>query len=308
MAFCHFVINWTNTLNIKDLPLEQLYADFTRYGAKDFLASKDNFVARNYLAKNYKTVLPSILHYFSTLPTSAALVGGKIDCNAYLKPHMNDWLKGLLVLSVLVPRSKLCNVKVTHPTMSDYNTLVPLILAAHKKYHDIPYTAWDTNSLSGYVSKALLEAMRWDSCHSDEFMNAQEHRYLESQGVGVDDEANEAAEVNINDFTSAYVTKYKKGYSTVYGFSNETLREYRDECIKGDARTTYRLVYAKDYVFNRMPHLVKVMALQMWAAHPDNRGAYMVLNPDNWDDMPDALVADEIFVVPETAELELPWI
>lgn len=55
-----------------------------------------------------------------------------------------------------------------------------------------------------------------------------------------------------------------------------------------------------------LPALARMMILQTWCAHPSNRNAYMVLDPTDWDKMPEPLVADESRAVLPTEE-ELPW-
>lgn len=53
-----------------------------------------------------------------------------------------------------------------------------------------------------------------------------------------------------------------------------------------------------------LPNLARMMVLQTWCAHPQNRNKYMILNPEDWDDMPEPLVDSE---TPTALNLELPW-
>jgi hypothetical protein len=38
------------------------------------------------------------------------------------------------------------------------------------------------------------------------------------------------------------------------------------------------------------------MVLQTWAAHPSNRNDYAILDPNNWDNVPEPLVSKDIFL------------
>jgi hypothetical protein len=61
------------------------------------------------------------------------------------------------------------------------------------------------------------------------------------------------------------------------------------------------------------------MVLQTWAAHPQNRNEYMILDPNNWDNIPQPLVSKDIFLhkpplvlEPRTQRVadsaDLPWL
>jgi hypothetical protein len=39
-----------------------------------------------------------------------------------------------------------------------------------------------------------------------------------------------------------------------------------------------------------LPKLVQIMVCQTWCAHPNNRTQYMVLNPLDWDNLPEPLI------------------
>jgi hypothetical protein len=64
------------------------------------------------------------------------------------------------------------------------------------------------------------------------------------------------------------------------------------------------------------------MLTQIWLAHPQHRSNLMILDPNNWDHMPEPLIAASIFKTPEgktqaavekeakrkeTIESLLPW-
>jgi len=80
-------------------------------------------------------------------------------------------------------------------------------------------------------------------------------------------------------------------------------------------QTTYRLYGVTHPQFRLLPELAQVMLTQIWCAHPQNRTKYMILDPKNWDLMPEPLVTTEVFISsatkPRVAKkeytLDLPW-
>jgi hypothetical protein len=84
----------------------------------------------------------------------------------------------------------------------------------------------------------------------------------------------------------------------------------------GEARkpeTSYKLWGINDSRVRELPELAQVMLAQLWCAHPENRTKYMILDPKNWDEIPQALVDQEIFA-PESTNTpswnnsgDFPW-
>lgn len=60
-----------------------------------------------------------------------------------------------------------------------------------------------------------------------------------------------------------------------------------------------------------IPNLAACIVLQTWAAHPSNRHPAMILDLDNWDNMPEPFITSEVLVKeepkPKPTQLELPW-
>lgn len=73
--------------------------------------------------------------------------------------------------------------------------------------------------------------------------------------------------------------------------------------------TTYSIYIPHSSLMYGLPTLAKIMMCQTWCAHPTNRTKYMVLNPLEWDEMPQPLVDSEVFVKPEVKEsaVKKPW-
>jgi hypothetical protein len=86
-----------------------------------------------------------------------------------------------------------------------------------------------------------------------------------------------------------------------------------------NAETTWSLNGISDTELGHLPKLTQSIMTQIWLAHPVHRHNLMILDPTNWDHMPDPLIAPTIFKQPvkESAALEetpkettktlLPW-
>ena len=78
--------------------------------------------------------------------------------------------------------------------------------------------------------------------------------------------------------------------------------------------TTYRLTGINSTKIGGLPELAQTMLVQIWCAHPTNRTKYMVLSPENWDQIPTPLVSEQLFapiindkpLLKQTASM-LPW-
>jgi hypothetical protein len=66
--------------------------------------------------------------------------------------------------------------------------------------------------------------------------------------------------------------------------------------IPNNPATCTKLNHLGDTAIGHLPKLAKYMVLQTWAAHPSNRNEYMILDPNNWDRIPDPLVSKDIFL------------
>jgi hypothetical protein len=86
--------------------------------------------------------------------------------------------------------------------------------------------------------------------------------------------------------------------------------------IPNNPATCTKLNHLGDTALGHLPKLAKYMVLQTWAAHPSNRNEYMILDPNNWDNIPEPLVSKDIFLhkPPQatqprtvTSYSDLPW-
>lgn len=65
--------------------------------------------------------------------------------------------------------------------------------------------------------------------------------------------------------------------------------------IPNNPATCTKLNHLGDTAIGHLPKLAKYMVLQTWAAHPSNRNEYMILDPNDWDNIPEPLVSRDIF-------------
>ena len=65
--------------------------------------------------------------------------------------------------------------------------------------------------------------------------------------------------------------------------------------ITNNPATCTKLNHLADTALGHLPKYAKYMVLQTWAAHPSNRNEYMILDPNNWDNIPEPLVNRDIF-------------
>jgi hypothetical protein len=84
--------------------------------------------------------------------------------------------------------------------------------------------------------------------------------------------------------------------------------------------TTASLYHLQESAIGHLPKLARHMVLQTWAAHPQNRDPYAILDPENWDKVPDPLVeGTDLFLPPEsqpskrivtgaTTYADMPWV
>jgi hypothetical protein len=86
-----------------------------------------------------------------------------------------------------------------------------------------------------------------------------------------------------------------------------------------NAESTWSLNGISDTELGHLPKLTQSIMTQIWLAHPSHRSNLMILDPHNWDHMPEPLIATTVFKQPltesaalekttqETAKTLLPW-
>ena len=83
------------------------------------------------------------------------------------------------------------------------------------------------------------------------------------------------------------------------------------------AESTWSLTGIQDTEIGHLPKLTQSMLCQIWLAHPKHRDPMMILDPKDWDNVPNPLIQYDVFKKPEPKEqapiLEsnqqiLPWL
>ena len=144
---------------------------------------------------------------------------------------------------------------------SSYCALVPTIMYAHKLVHGVKYSEWDKSEIEYIVHPQLAQAML---------------------------------------YTPGPMTNDQIMYERTEGL---TVRSGATEGKVQSAVWKHRLVgpQLRDGIFKDTPYLAQVMLAQIWCAHPENRSAYMVLDPIDWDKVPAALISKDVFMPKTTA-------
>lgn len=148
-----------------------------------------------------------------------------------------------------------------------WSRLSPLVMMAFKKYALVPYEDWDKNDplISFALGKVLYESIY----------------------------------VNTKEDPDAYASAY----------SNPG--EFRDLLLTTKAGTKKKATQYLGYDKNVYEHKwkgadpVKYMISQTWHAHHSLRTEYMILDIENWDNMPEPL--DEIVTEEEYNNSDIPW-
>jgi len=71
-----------------------------------------------------------------------------------------------------------------------------------------------------------------------------------------------------------------------------------------DPKSSWQLYGIADSELGKLPKLAQVMLAQIWVAHPDLRHRDMILQPDNWDLMPEPLIKTDVI---SKWEAKMPW-
>jgi hypothetical protein len=75
---------------------------------------------------------------------------------------------------------------------------------------------------------------------------------------------------------------------------------------------TWQLYSIQDTELGSYPKLLQTMMCQCWLAHPRHRRETMILDPNNWDSMPEPLIDSVLVAEPKVPKVatrgELPWL
>mgnify|MGYP000181522771 CR=1 FL=1 len=153
--------------DISRLPFEEINTVSSNHEGEPILEAVQAFVTKYNIKSSWKWLAPQLLAHLATykIPKSdqyrdvqAHPVG--IDPMKFL--HLNIGTNprelGLWKMLTQVPRGMLMD-KQTAPEHLQVCGLVPLYMAAQKKFHGIPYSAWNMYSMHHLMENALYEAI-----------------------------------------------------------------------------------------------------------------------------------------------------
>lgn len=247
--------------------------------------------------KNGNDLMAGAAHYISKFKPrkdESNLYSGELLFQDVLAASDPTWFKGLYFYLNIANRSRVLPGTLTSPVSLNYNPFVPIFLMAHKKYNDIPYSAWNRKSLAKIVPKQLLEIMLWTKDKTQEICSS---RMSSHDGETSSYDSNDAPETVFNEQPRS------DAFGSVFGYNKDILIKYRNivSQVKGPLKTFKATKYVRDVVFDEVfPNYLKVLALQLWCAHPSIRHKYMILNPADWDNIPEPLLDGEL--IEETSD------
>lgn len=258
----------SNTL--ESLPFEQLAQDCAGLSSSDYQAVLDAF-AKAHGLKHKSWVYPQLVAHISKW-TYSRNSSQKLSPKSLLVQNCKDnaFYRGLYYFSMA--NSRYVNRQYSKES-SNYCALVPIILSAFKKYHGIKYNEWDPEELVLVINPKLYEAAMYP------VENYMEEELLKMREIGLTVKTGD----NLGSLKSP-VTTYGL-YGLPYDGSYENAKAGMG-----------------DY-----PQLTRMMLCQTWCAHPNNRTEYMILDPYNWDYMPDPLVSSEVVETKPETVVKLPW-
>jgi len=228
----------------------------------------EEFCTSNKLSHFYTWLLPQMVAHFGSW-TLAYTAEGQIDVLATLKHNVGtDPSKQAIWKLSRVKRSLLIPIMSKAP---EYGTLTPLILMGLKRMQGVTYNSWRAlNNLEYILEPQLYAALNLN--HDD----------LQVCGSLGSDRLLELREQGLMQRTGAKAGQMKKPEST------------------------WSLTGMQGTEIAHLPKLTQTMLTQIWLAHPSLRTPYMILDPNNWDNLPNPLVTPDIFKAPEPEVVRKP--
>jgi len=158
----------------------------------------------------------------------------------------------------------------------EYGTLTPLILAGFKRMQGIQYEQWRGLANLEYILEPRLYKAATADC-SGLSLGSERLQQIRTQGL--------------------------------------TARSGAKAGQLKSAESTWSLTGIADTELSHLPKLTTTMLTQIWLAHPSLRTSMMILDPQNWDRMPEPLLATDVFKKPEqhnekpikSTNTLLPW-
>lgn len=237
----------------------------------------ETWAESNELSHLHGWLLPQLVAHFGTW--TLVYSDGEIDCLATIKHNCKDAQSRAFYTLSRIKRSILIPSQTRSP---DYATLTPLIMMGQKRMKGVNYENWKTaHDLSWILEPRLYSAL-----------------VLEPQVI-----------------------------SAVCSLGSDRLIEIRDQGLLArtgtkagqmkPAKSTWSLTGIQDTELGSLPKITQTILTQCWLAHPESRTPYMILDLQNWDNMPQPLLTNDIFkpapitqpkkqILKESAEV-MPW-
>jgi hypothetical protein len=218
----------------------------------------ESFVECNkILSEEYKWVLPQLQAEF--VDKVKPIKSGDKYCALETLSKIDDpFLRGLWYYTKASRRSTIISSKLYQEP--NYGPLVPLLLNAYKKYLNIPYSRWKKDTLRYIVDNDLCDAMLYEP--SEEILALPVDSWLDLRSWGL---------------------RFRTG---------NRAGEFRDP---RSTATLYGTNTYEGFDVSGIPKFALILYTQIWCAHPANRSAEMVLDPLDWDRVPEPLISIEIF-------------
>lgn len=266
--------------NIQSLPFEDLGTTCKSMPRADIDGVIKEFIAKYGL--KYKTwVYPQILAHIGKWTLSRHPDGGfsavdtlKANCLS------NPFNMGLYYFCISNEKAV---QKQYDKEGAPYCNLVPLIMAAFKKMQGVKYSEWSKDRLDTIVHSRLWLAM------STDYYDFSVEDLLEFRESGLTTKTGKGAGI-------------VKSPVTTYGL-NGLPREWK----VNDPETGELVTVEGPGVW---PALTRIIVCQTWCAHPQNRNSYMILDPKDWDRVPEPLIEDNVVKKEKPEEFsmsKLPW-
>jgi hypothetical protein len=212
------------------------------------------FAAKYNIVNSWKFLGPQLLAYLAEyrLPSKNEICARAfLDLNVRGKPRE----LGLYRLITKVPRGSLMSKQVL-PEHRNYSSLVPLYMAAQKKYNGISYNSWDRSSLGALLDKDLWAAVSYEiPAEVSSALGSEELLAIREAGL--------------------------QG-------------TYKGKPIRYNPETYHILKGISQSLIGNMPRYLQVMLTQIWVAHPVNRTELMILNCKDLDNMPEPLISTNV--------------
>lgn len=243
---------------IKLTKQELSYFPFSDYADVPLAGLED--IAKEHGLQNYSSwLVPQMLGFFGKMKTFKN-DEGDYEALPFLEHNIgrDPFKLGMWKVAARLKRGQLIKGQNT-PTGAQYSALVPLLLAALKRDQNINYSEWTKKSIPMMVDALLADAMLVPVA---DVPSLSKDRIMEIR---------------------------TQGLTTMSGASAGE--------IVGPTKK-WALTGIKDTELGHLPTHAITMLCQTWVAHPTLRTNLMVLDPNDWDGMPEPLMDSRVLEEP----------